>query len=136
MRQMIPAFDFPTAARNIMSHHFAGGPCVAHGKGRMEHRLRTLAPSSGQPPDDVHVELVDGLFTALAPILFMGLATVVVSALAAARHHDSVSAGLAGAGLLVTLVRAVTIQTYRRRRGSVKLLASDAPPAASCSPFC
>jgi len=92
----------------------------------MEHRLRTLSLFSRQLPDDVYVELVDSLFTALAPMTFMGIATAAVSALVAARQQDNVIAGLAAAGLLVTLIQSVTLQRYRRRRGSSRLLASEA----------
>jgi diguanylate cyclase (GGDEF)-like protein len=94
-------------------------------KGRMEYLRRRLSLSSSQLPEDIYAELVDSLFTALAPIIFMGIATAAVSALVAARQHDSVIAELAATGLLMTLIRGVTMQAYRRRRRSGKLLASE-----------
>lgn len=92
---------------------------------RMERLLRRLSLSSTQLPDDIYVELVDSLFTALAPIIFMGIATAAVSALVAARQHDAVIAELAAAGLLMTVIRGVTMQAYRRRRRSSQLLAPE-----------
>ena len=92
---------------------------------RMERLLRRLSLSSTQLPDDIYVELVDSLFTALAPIIFMGIATGAVSALVAARQHDLVIAELAGASLLMTLVRGITMQAYRNRRRTIRLLAPE-----------
>ena len=94
-------------------------------KGRMEYLLRRFSLSSTQLPDDIYAELVDSLFTALAPIIFMGIATAAVSALVAARQHDAVIAELAATGLLLTSIRGATMQAYRRRRRSTKLPASE-----------
>ena len=55
----------------------------------------------------------------------MGIATAAVSALVAARQHDAVIAELAAAGLLMTVIRGVTMQAYRRRRRSSQLLAPE-----------
>jgi diguanylate cyclase len=106
----------------MMSHHFAGGHASRMAIGRMGHLLRRLSLSATQLPDDIYVELVDSLFTALAPIIFMGIATASVSALVAARQHDVVIAELAAASLLITLVRGITMQAYRRRRRGTRLL--------------
>jgi hypothetical protein len=98
----------------MMFHHFAGEHALRMATSRMERLLRRLSLSSTQLPDDIYVELVDSLFTALAPIIFMGIATAAVSALVAARQHDLVIAELAGAALLMTLVRGLTMQAYRK----------------------
>jgi diguanylate cyclase (GGDEF)-like protein len=94
--------------------------------GRMQYLRRRLSLSSTLLPDDIYVELVDSLFTALAPIVFMGVATAAVSALIAARQHDAVIATLAAAGLAMTLIRGVTMQAYRRRRRITRLQAPEA----------
>src|ERR1700727_2882502 len=94
-------------------------------KGRMEYLLRRLSLSSTQLPDDIYVELVDSLFTALAPIVFMGIATAAVSALVAVRQNDVVIAALAAASLMITRVRGITMQAYRRRRRNSRLLAPE-----------
>jgi diguanylate cyclase len=92
---------------------------------RMERLLRRLSLSTTQLPDDIYVELVDSLFTALLPIIFMGIATAAVSALVAARQHDSVIGELAGASLIITLIRGLSMQAYRRRRRAAKLMAPE-----------
>jgi diguanylate cyclase len=92
---------------------------------RMERLLRRLSLSSTQLPDDIYAELVDSLFTALLPIIFMGVATAAVSALVAVRQHDGVIAGLAGASLVITLIRGLTMQAYRRRRRTAKPMAPE-----------
>jgi diguanylate cyclase (GGDEF)-like protein len=92
---------------------------------RMEGLLRRLSCSSTRLPDDIYVELVDNLFTALLPIVYMGVATAAVSALVAARQHDRLIGGLAAAGLVITLIRGLSMRAYRRRRRSAKLAAPE-----------
>jgi diguanylate cyclase (GGDEF)-like protein len=108
-----------------MPHHFAGGHAPRMAMSRMERLLRRLSLSSTQLPDDIYVELVDNLFTALLPIVFMGVATAAVSALVAARQHDQVLGELACASLVITLIRGLTMQAYRRSRRAAKFTAPE-----------
>jgi diguanylate cyclase (GGDEF)-like protein len=74
--------------------------------------------SSQHLPDVVFIELVDILFTALLPIISIGIAALAVGAFIASREHDATIFALTLASVLVTVVRILFIFAYRRRRAS------------------
>jgi hypothetical protein len=76
---------------------------------------RKLFPQDGQLPDDVLGELVDMMFTALPPVIVMGVATVGMAALLATLTEGLVFPLLAMASFGITAARVSIILAYRRR---------------------
>ena len=77
---------------------------------------RTLFPQDGQLPEDVLGELVDMMFTALAPVVVMGVTTVGMAVLFASLSKGPAFPVLALCCAAIALVRVGIILAYRRRR--------------------
>ncbi|HWJ34229.1 MAG TPA: GGDEF domain-containing protein [Steroidobacteraceae bacterium] len=88
--------------------------------------MNTLWPSSKHLPDVVFVELVAILFTALLPILTIGVVTMGVGALIAAREGDAAIFALTIACVLTTIVRVLFVLGYRRRLARSQPTAQEA----------
>ena len=69
-------------------------------------------------PDVVFIELVDILFTALLPVISIGVTALAVGIFIASREHDATLFALTLASVLVTVARILFIFAYRRRRAS------------------
>jgi diguanylate cyclase len=82
----------------------------------MVRTLQVLWGSSKHLPGVVFIELVDILFTALLPVISMGIAVLAVGAFIALRERDAAVFALTLAAALVTAVRILLIFSYRRRR--------------------
>jgi diguanylate cyclase (GGDEF)-like protein len=81
----------------------------------MKFMPRKLFPQDGQLPDDVLGELVGMMFTALPPVIVMGIATVGMAALFATLNEGLLFPLLTAACFGMAVTRAGVILAYRHR---------------------
>ncbi|MFC7553457.1 hypothetical protein ACFQU7_16155 [Pseudoroseomonas wenyumeiae] len=86
---------------------------------------RKLFPQDGQLPDDVLGELVDMMFTALAPVIVMGVTTVGMAVLFASLTEGLAFPALALCCSAIASARVGIILAYRRRRAAPPLSSAD-----------
>jgi diguanylate cyclase (GGDEF)-like protein len=86
---------------------------------------RKLFPQDGQLPEDVLGELVNMMFTALAPVVVMGVATVGMAALFATLGEGPAFPLLAVACFFMASLRVGIILAYRRRLAGPPLASAE-----------
>ncbi len=77
---------------------------------------RSFPSTAGPLPDSVYVELVDNLFTALLPVVIMGVSLATMGALVAMRTGDAMIGGLTIVAAFWSFGRAAVMLAYRRAR--------------------
>ena len=86
--------------------------------------LRHLAPDP--VPQGIFIELVDIMFTAILPVIVIGVTVVCTGLLIAGRTGNAAVLGLTSAAGLVAVVRVLIILAYRRRVASGPLAFEEA----------
>lgn len=86
---------------------------------------RKLFPQDGQLPDDVLGEMVEMMFTALPPVIVMGIATTAIATLLATLNDGLVFPLLAVACFILSAARVGVILAYRRRRAVAPLSSAE-----------
>jgi diguanylate cyclase (GGDEF)-like protein len=92
----------------------------------MRHTVTAFLAPFKREPDSVFVELVDILYTTLAPILMVGALMVGIGALISLESGDTVLGALSGLTAVATLIRAANILLYRRARRTAGFNAATA----------
>ncbi|MGN6424603.1 MAG: diguanylate cyclase domain-containing protein [Asticcacaulis sp.] len=82
----------------------------------MRHMLTVFSAPFKKEPDTVYVELVDILYTTLAPVIMVGALMLGIGALISFESKDAALGALSVLTAAATLIRAAAILLYRRAR--------------------
>jgi len=77
--------------------------------------LQRMGSRLGSISDAVHMEVVDGLYATMVPIVFAGASQAIVGAIIVSQTADVVTGVLTGVGVIVAFLRACDVLGFRRR---------------------